>query len=95
MTSVHPPPLPPLPAHARAGHVTVNKDIPTIRLKQVSTVLQNPDIETELESILTVGKSKRSIWIDTWTKVHVLNQTEKANNNNKKKMLKPALREKF
>ena len=85
MTSVHPPHLPPLPAHARAGHVTVNKDIPTIRLKQVSTVLQNPDMETELESILTVGKSKRSIWIDTWTKVHVLNQTEQANNNNKKK----------
>ena len=63
--------------------MTVNKDIPTIRLKQVSTVLQNPDIETELESILTVGKSKRSIWIDTWTKVHVLNQTEQANNNKK------------
>ena len=38
----------------------------------------------ELESILTVGKSKRSIWIDTWTKVHVLNQTEQANNNKKK-----------
>ena len=46
-------------------------------------------METELESILTVGKSKRSIWIDTWTKVHVLNQTEQANNN--KKMLKLAL----
>ena len=40
-------------------------------------------METELESILTVGKSKRSIWIDTWTKVHVLNQTEQANNNKK------------
>ena len=39
----------------------------------------------ELESILTVGKSKLSIWIDTWTKVHVLNQTEQANKNNNKK----------
>ena len=63
--------------------MSVKRDIPTISLKEVGTVLQKPDIETELESILTVGKSKGSIWIDTWTKVHVLNQTEQANNNEK------------
>ena len=32
-------------AHARVGHVTVNRDIPTISLKQVSIVSQKPDLE--------------------------------------------------
>ena len=63
MTSVHQPPLPPLPAHARAGHVTVNKDIPTIRLKQVSTVLQNPDIERDK---MINDNTRVGVDLDSW-----------------------------
>ena len=63
MTSVHPPPLPPLPAHARAGHVTVNKDIPTIRLKQVRTVLQNPDIERDK---MINDNTRVGVDLDSW-----------------------------
>ena len=38
----------------------------------------------ESESILTVDKSERSIWIKIWTKVRVLKQTERANKKKKK-----------
>ena len=49
----------------------------------------------ESESILTDDKSERSIWIKIWTKVHVLNQTERASKKNKKKIAKAGFKGKM